>query len=116
MTKPEGRWEFPGGRLDENESAIQAAIREWQEETGKQLPDGDLTGHWVSNDGKYEGYILTIPSEDALDLEDRADVDNPDDHGYEALAWWDPKQLEDNPSVREEILDDLDVLLSMLSH
>lgn len=115
MTEPEGRFEFPGGRLDDGESPIQAAMREWSEETGLNLPDGDLTGHWVSNDGKYEGYILLIDSEDDLDLENRNDVENPDDHGFEALVWFDPKQLEDNPSIREEILDNLDIILPMLT-
>ncbi len=115
MTKPEGRLEFPGGRLDEGETPIQAAMREWSEETGLKLPDGELSGHWVSSDGKYEGYILTVDSEDALDLETRDEVRNPDDHGFEPLLWLDPSQLEDNPSIREEVQDDLDILLPMLS-
>lgn len=114
MSDADGCWEFPGGRLDEDETAIQAAMREWEEETGLKLPDGDLTGHWVSDDGKYEGYIMTIPHEADLDLESRDEVPNPDDHGFEPLAWWDPDQLEDNDSIREEILDDLDILMPML--
>src|SRR5690348_10505007 len=112
--KPEGCWEIPGGRLDPGETPIQAAMREWQEETGMSLPDGDITGHWVTEDGKYEGYVLTINSEDNLDLTKRNEVKNPDDVGFEALAWWDPKQLEDNPSIREEIVESLDRILPLL--
>lgn len=114
MTKPEGRFEFPGGRLDEGETPIQAAMREWSEETGLKLPDGDLSGHWISSDGEYEGYILTIDHEDDLDLENRDEVKNPDSHGFEALVWLDPDQLEDNPSIREEIIEDLDKILPLL--
>ncbi len=114
MTKPEGRFEFPGGRLDEGESAIQAAMREWSEETGLNLPDGNITGHWISSDGDYEGFVITIPSEDDIDLDNRDEVKNPDDHGFEALAWFDPKQLKDNPSIREEIIEDLDKILDCI--
>lgn len=110
----EGHWEWPGGRLDSGETPLAAAIREWQEETGLKLPDGDLTGHWVSDDGKYEGYVLTIPSETDIDLGKRDEIENPDDYGFEALAWFDPKQLKDNSSIREEIIDNLDIILDCL--
>ncbi len=50
-----------------------------------------------------------------MDIESgRDEVNNPDDHGFEPLAWFDPKDLEGNSAVREEILDDLDILLPML--
>lgn len=105
-----GRWEFPGGKLEPGEDAFTAARREWEEETGVKLPDGDLSGIWNAGNGRYRGFVLTVPSEDAVDiLGPRDDVDNPDDPDgdlVEALAWWDPAQLKDNPAVRDELAED----------
>ncbi len=106
-----GHWEFPGGHMEDGEDAYQAACREWQEETGIPVPDGDLDGIWNSSDGHYRGFVLTVPSEDAVPaFGDRDAVTNPDDPDgdqIEALAWWHPGQLRDNPAVRRELLGDL---------
>ena len=105
-----GFWELPGGRLEPDEDAFEAARREWSEETGCKPPAGDLTGLWNSGNGKYRGFVLTVPSEDAVDiLGPRDAVENPDDPDgdlVEALAWFDPKQLRDNPSIRPELAGD----------
>ena len=107
-----GFWEFPGGRLEDGEDAFVAGRREFQEETGCKLPeDGELTGLWNSGNGRYRGFVLTVANEDALPVfGDRDEVDNPDnpDGDYvEALAWWHPDQLRDNPAVRPELAEDL---------
>ena len=106
-----GFWEFPGGRIDGSETAFDAARREWQEEVHLQLPDGDLSGVWNAGNGRYRGFVLTVPSEDAVDiLGDRDEVDNPDDPDgdeVESLAWWNPGQLKDNPAVRPELREDV---------
>lgn len=39
-----GQWALPGGRLDEGETAIQAAIRETHEEVGLSLSDENVLG------------------------------------------------------------------------
>jgi len=106
-----GFWEFPGGRLDDNETALDAAIREWQEEVGVRLPGGELDGLWNSSNGRYRGFVLTVPSEDVVDaFGDRDEIDNPDhdpdEDSIEALAWWDPGQLKDNPAIRPELAED----------
>jgi 8-oxo-dGTP pyrophosphatase MutT (NUDIX family) len=105
-----GYWEMPGGRLEPDEEALEAACREWSEETGLTCPEGDLTGIWSASNGRYRGFVLTIPSEDAVDiLGPRDAVGNPDDEDgdlVEALAWFDPKQIRDNPSIRPELAED----------
>ena len=90
------------------QDAYAAARREFQEETGCKLPaDSDLSGIWNSSNGRYRGFVLTVPSEDAVDIfGDRDDVDDPDGDHTESLAWWDPGQLKDNPAVRSELAED----------
>ncbi len=40
--KDKGSWSIPKGEFDENEESITAAKREFEEETGQPVPDGDL--------------------------------------------------------------------------
>jgi len=47
----EGTWEFPGGKMDEGESPRAAAIREFREEVGQDLPPGVFVSAWVSPGG-----------------------------------------------------------------
>jgi 8-oxo-dGTP pyrophosphatase MutT (NUDIX family) len=114
-----GTWEMPGGHIEDGENTLQAAAREWCEETGLPLPDGQRTGTWVSPNGIYEGIVWTIPREDAVPLDsDRDQITNPDDPDgdtVEAIAWWDPAQLPGNPAVRQELLDNIDAVMAALS-
>ena len=114
-----GAWEFPGGHVDDGEEPAEAAAREWAEETGCTVPDGMITGHWATPDGIYEGFVLSVPSEDDLPVfGDRDAVTNPDDPDgdqVEALAWWDPEHLRDNPAVRPELAASLGLALEALA-
>jgi 8-oxo-dGTP pyrophosphatase MutT (NUDIX family) len=107
-----GSWEFPGGCLEEGEPANLAARREWEEEVGCALPDGEQTGSWTSSNGVYAGFVWTVPSEHAIRIDDPRDrTINPDDPGrdhVEAIAWWDPAQLPGNPALRSELAGDID--------
>jgi len=111
-----GAWEFPGGCLEPGEDARNAAVREWQEETGIVLPVGRFIGQWWA--GVYEGFIYEVDSEtDLAILDGRDKVTNPDDPDgdvVEAIAWWDPAHLVDNPSVRSELLDSVDMITTIL--
>ncbi len=81
-----GRWEFPGGKLDENETPKEAAIREWQEETGLKLPKGEFTGEWISPNRVYQGFVYKIEEEASLAINlpvDERPVENPDYEGEE---------------------------------
>jgi 8-oxo-dGTP pyrophosphatase MutT (NUDIX family) len=116
-----GTWEFPGGKLGPDETPSDAAVREFSEETGLRAPDTDPVGSWVSPDGKYQGYVVVVPSEDQfpinLDHEDREvlNPDDPDGDQIETLAWWDPTHLVDNPAVRSELADTLHLVLPELT-
>ena len=114
-----GTWEFPGGCLEPGETAVIAAEREWQEETGCALPRGRLTGTWTSSDGVYQGFTYVVPSEDAVPIFDgRDEISNPDDpdgDAVEALAWWAPDQLMDCPALRPELARDLNEILTLVA-
>ena len=110
-----GLWEIPGGHMDGDETPLQAAMREWREEVGRELPAGEMTGHWDAPNGIYEGFVLTIPSEDGLDLAGPREVDNPDGDTFEAVAWWDPDLIDGNPAVRPELVADLPQLRQALA-
>lgn len=113
-----GYWEFPGGCLEPGENALQAAKREWQEEVGVHLPAGTVTNRWDASNGKYVGFVYTVPDENGIPLfEGRRDVPNPDDpdrDAVEAVAWWDPSHLAGNPAIRPELKSDLDDVLDAL--
>lgn len=105
-----GDWEFPGGHLTPGEDPLQGAQREWQEETGMSVPDGDVTGEWDSPDGRYRCFVWSIPFEDYIALGDRESWTNPDDPDrdqVESIAWWEPDDLDNNPALRTELIDQL---------
>lgn len=101
-----GKWEMPGGHIEENESPQQAAIREWEEEVGLELPPGEIVGKWDSSNGRYVGFVYEIEHEADLDLHERDRSANPDGDHFEAVAWVDPLHLH-NHNLRHELMDDL---------
>lgn len=113
-----GMWECPGGHIEGDEMPLEGAIREWQEETGCTLPDGVPSGTWASTNGVYQGHVFEVDDEQSVPIhEGRDDVTNPDDPDgdqVEALAWWDPDHLIDNPALRDELAADLGLVLDAL--
>lgn len=107
-----GTWEFPGGHREKDEDALAAALREWQEETGADLPGtANIVGSWTAPNGIYRGYVAVIPSESAVSLnrpygERRvANPDNPDGEATEVTAWWPITALPDMSLLRPECRD-----------
>jgi 8-oxo-dGTP pyrophosphatase MutT (NUDIX family) len=114
-----GMWEFPGGHVEDGEVPLDAAKREWTEETGLDIPEGFWTGSWSASNACYGGFVLTVPSEALLDVlavrDFTTNPDDPDGDLVEALAWWDPATLEGNPSIRTELATDLPLVLAALN-
>ena len=57
--KPSGIWEFPGGKVNNNESHGEAMEREWIEELGVMVGcDGERFGH--ARNGIYEVWFYEV--------------------------------------------------------
>jgi 8-oxo-dGTP pyrophosphatase MutT (NUDIX family) len=112
-----GFWEFPGGHLENGESALAAAWREWAEETAAIPAPGVQAGSWTSADGVYQGIVWTIECESMVPVRGGQVVPNPDDPDgdlVEAIAWWNPADLPGNPVVRPELAASLPEVLPLL--
>ena len=53
-----GQWALPGGRCDEGETPIEAALRELHEELGLALGPDDVLG-WLDDYPTRSGYLIT---------------------------------------------------------
>lgn len=98
-----GLWEYPGGHLDGGDSPKEAAIREFEEETGIELPKGEFVGSWTTTNG-YKCFVYAIKHESDVKIEDaRSAFDGTGDDEVENVAWWNPSDLVANPAVRVEV-------------
>jgi 8-oxo-dGTP pyrophosphatase MutT (NUDIX family) len=96
------RWEFPTGHLDEGETSLETAMREWTEETGSPFPDAaDQIGSWTSEDKEFQGFVFSIKDEDEVT------IGSADGHEISAISWWDIKDL-DADEMRDKVGDSLD--------
>jgi len=53
-----GQWALPGGRIDEGESSLDAALRELDEELGLRLGPESVVG-WLDDYPTRSGYVIT---------------------------------------------------------
>jgi mutator protein MutT len=104
-----GKWEFPGGHIDDGETPQAAAFREWTEEIGIKVPPGRTITEWAAPNGKYVLFVHTVAKEADVNInrdhEDRhiLNPDDPDGDNIEVVAWWSLADLKDNPGLRDEV-------------
>jgi 8-oxo-dGTP pyrophosphatase MutT (NUDIX family) len=58
MSRHAGQWALPGGRIDEGETPLDAALREVDEELGLRLEPADVVG-WLDDYPTRSGYVIT---------------------------------------------------------
>jgi 8-oxo-dGTP pyrophosphatase MutT (NUDIX family) len=58
MNRHAGQWALPGGRVDTGETALDAALRECDEELGLQLDAASVVG-WLDDYPTRSGYVIT---------------------------------------------------------
>ena len=98
-----GMWEIPGGHLEAGESPLDAAIREWTEEVGVDVPKVRIVGRWLNSNG-YMGFLALCNDETDVDIRNRdlVNPEDPDQDNPEAVAWFWPSDLASMPGVRRE--------------
>lgn len=98
-----GKWELPGGRLEDGESPHTAALREFCEETGIAADTiGEPLLTWLSANGIYQGFVHVVGSESDVDLHAET-PDDPDGDTQETLAFWEVADLPGNAALRPEV-------------
>lgn len=98
------------------ESPEQTAWREWQEETGLPVPDGETVNGWRSADGVYQGFVFLVPVETEAFPEINpdaaaADTENPDDpdrRNPDVTAWFTLDQVQNLGPALRPVINEMD--------
>jgi 8-oxo-dGTP diphosphatase len=84
--RPDGGWEFPGGKVEPGETDEQAAVREIREELDLEIKVGDSLGPGVdiSPDYRLHVYLAAAVAGDPVLRE------------HSELRWFGPAELDEN--------------------
>jgi len=89
-------WEFVGGHLNPGEEPFPAAQREFVEEIGFDLPNGEVLSGWRSDDGHYQGFVYEPEEFPALgDWQPTSEV--------QAVAWFTREEAMALGNLRPEV-------------
>jgi ADP-ribose pyrophosphatase YjhB (NUDIX family) len=97
-----GHYSLPAGKVEKNETFLEAAVREAKEEVGVNMAPEDLrlvmTSHRVHKDSAWVDIMFQA-------MKWKGELYNAEPHVHGELAWFDPVQLPGNivPPVREAI-------------
>ena len=100
--KNAGKFEFPGGHIENDEDPLTAAKREWIEETGTSLPEGKIVGSWTTSAGCIY-FVYVVKHEEDVTLATPDSLDELGDGEIENVVWWNINDLQSNPAVRPEV-------------
>lgn len=93
-----GKWEFPGGKVEANESPEAALIRELKEELGIEVPAPALEPfHFLSHDYPEFGFHLMMP---VWLVRDWHGEPQPLEHA--ALHWAKPQEMHALPMIEAD--------------
>lgn len=92
-------WTVPGGRIEDDELATEALVREVREETGIEVTDTGVVAFSVQLDERREGFFATVWTFEVAAWEGEIAVNDPD--GFVREAAWVP--LEEAISHLERI-------------
>lgn len=87
--KDESRWEVPGGKVEDDESATEAAVREAEEEIGVSMK---LRKPFYSGEFQHDGDMFLWHGYVAEIVDGRPEVK---EQKFEKLEWFDPRELDD---------------------
>ena len=103
FAEDEGYWDVPGGKVEEDESPTETAVREAREEIGVEveLEKPFYSGEFQKDDEIYlwHGYIASTEGDPELK----------EDELFEKMAWTDPADLDDM-----DLAPNLDMVLPAL--
>lgn len=61
-------WEFPGGHLNPGEDPLAGAMREFEEEVGTPVPEGEVVFGWRAGpEDNYQGFVYEVAEQFAID-------------------------------------------------
>ncbi|WP_416899236.1 MAG: NUDIX hydrolase [Minwuia sp.] len=113
LSSHKGQWALPGGRLDDGESVVEAALREVEEEVGVTVPEAEVLGRlddyvtrsgyciapvvaWI---GRKPDFVLNPAEVQELHLIPLRDLDREDSPQFVTI----PES--DRPVIRMPIMD-----------